>query len=86
MTAFVLLEILATRNRREAVMFQKMVAIGPMNTADKTKAEKFDSQATAMKCPAFHHALSFYQVVPVDQIDAVAANLIGEGDAKGGGA
>lgn len=78
MTGFVLLEKLATRTRGVPIMFQTMTRIGPMNTADESSAAKFESEALARRCSAYCHALSFYDVVPFNQIGVAAAKLIGK--------
>lgn len=83
MTGFVLLEKLVARTRERPIMFQTMTRIGPMNTADEHSAAKFETEALARQCPAYCHALSFYAVVPFDQIGVAAAKLIGKhGGAK----
>lgn len=77
MTGFVLLEKLATRTRGVPIMFQTMTRIGPINTANENSAAKFETEALAKECPARSDALSFYDVVPFDQIGVEAAKLIG---------
>ena len=73
----VLLETLATKQQRTAVLFRCMTAIGPMTTVTREQAAVFDSEADAKTCPANWHALSFYRAVPIESVDAIVAEITG---------
>lgn len=79
MTGFVLIERLATKKQRCPIYFRRMTAIGPMTTAEPKSAAVFADEAAAKACPANYHSLSFYDVVPVDDIDTHVEALMGRG-------
>lgn len=77
----VLLETLATKTQGRAILFKRMTAIGPMNTAARDEAAVFATEADAKACPANWHGLSFYRAVPAASVDATVADIIGSAKA-----
>lgn len=58
---FVLKEVVASKQQGKPIYFRMMTGIGPCNTDDIEKAEKFNSVAGATASPAYRHMFSFYE-------------------------
>jgi hypothetical protein len=66
MSAWVLVETLASKQQGRQLYFHALTAIGPKTTAKLEEAHRFPGEADAKRSTAYQHPLCFFEPVAVE--------------------